>query len=48
MFMLVKGEIEYLMKDYSSALSTAEAAYELPGIKERSLGIKKMEKRSML
>jgi hypothetical protein len=36
------------MKDYSSAYSTAEAAYELPGIKERSIGLKKMEKRSML
>lgn len=46
--MLVKGEVEYNSGDYVSALATAEMAYELPGIKEKSVLLKKNEKSSIL
>ena len=36
------------MKDYAAALATAESSYELPGIKERSKMMRRMDKKTML
>ena len=40
--------MEYKSGDYVSALATIESAYEIPGIKEKSILLKKNEKSSIL
>lgn len=37
LFMLIKGEIEYAMKDFDAAKATMEMAYSLPGVKDNSV-----------
>lgn len=36
MFMLVKGQVEYEMEDFKNSLSTMEAAFEIPGVKDKN------------
>jgi hypothetical protein len=35
--MLVKSQVEYNLKDYENSLATSEAAFEIPGIKEKTI-----------
>jgi tetratricopeptide repeat protein 21B len=41
LFLLYKGQLEYEAKDYTTALQTLEQAYDLPGIRDKSM--KKVE-----
>lgn len=46
--MMIKAEVEYKLGEYEKALSTAESAFEIPGIKDKQLAIMKREKLSSL
>ncbi len=35
--MLVKGEVEYKCNDFHNCLLTMEAAFEIPGIKDKNM-----------
>lgn len=48
--MLVKGEVEFSMKDYTNSLATAEAAFELNGVRSKKVNpmLAKSDKKTML
>ena len=48
MFMLIKAEVEYNSGDYASALQTCESAYEINGIKDKSMLLIRDQKSSIL